>query len=63
MSRQNVQILTKMYKFLAKMKENVPITYHGKENVNLILCRELLARKKFDFLTQGILPRPQHALT
>ena len=52
----------KMYKFLAKMNQNVPIPHHGKKNVNLIPCRELLDRKKLivrpkEFLRDTAMPR------
>ena len=35
-SRQNVQIFTKVYKFLAKLRQFTPIPPHGEEKVILI---------------------------
>ena len=55
--------LTIVYKFLAKMHQNVPIPCHGAKNLNLIPCQELLARENLIFLTQGILARPCHVTT
>ena len=52
----------KMYKFLAKMNQNVPIPHHGKNNVHLIPWLELLDRKKLifrpkEFLQYNAMPR------
>ena len=56
--------------------QNVQIPRHGKENVIMIHCRELLVRKqsinfltgvsgkkKYEFLSRGILARPRHTPT
>ena len=57
-SCQSVQILAKMYKFLAKMNQNVPFPCHGQKNVNQIPPQELLGRKNLIFLSEEFSPCP-----
>ena len=47
-----------MYKFLAKMNQNMPIPSHGEENVILIPQRDVPARKKFFFQLEEFLQDP-----
>ena len=60
--RRGQSRLAKMYKFLAKMNQNVPIPHNGVENVILIPLRGVPAKKKISFFNQrnsgGTLPHP-----
>ena len=54
LSPQNVQIFAKMYEFLKKMNQIVPIPLH----VIVIPCRDTLARKNLVFIPEEFFPPP-----
>ena len=55
-SRQNVQILTIMYKFLAKMLQNEPIPCHGENKVKIFFDGAPLARQNLVFRPEEFSP-------